>query len=63
MARLELDERETVTLRDALEDYVSDLRMEIANTDSQDVRDELKKREEILKSVIARLAGKAASPP
>jgi hypothetical protein len=55
MTRLELDEREAEALRHVLEDYVSDLRMEIANTDSQDVRDELKERETHLKRIAARL--------
>jgi hypothetical protein len=55
MARLDLDERETEALRGVLEDYVSDLRMEIANTDSQDVRDELKEREKLLKRILGRL--------
>lgn len=55
MARLDLDELEAATLSEVLEDYVSDLRMEIANTDSQEVRDELKERESVLKRVLARL--------
>jgi len=55
MARLDLNEREADALREALEDYVSDLRMEIANTDSQDVRDELKEREALLKGVMGSL--------
>jgi hypothetical protein len=55
MARLELESREASVLRRALEDYVSDLRMEVANTDSQEVRDDLKETERILKSIIERL--------
>ena len=58
MARIELDERETEILRKALEDYVSDLRMEIADTDSQPFRETLKESERILKGVLDRL-GKA----
>ena len=58
MARLDLDEGEAGTLREVLEDYVSDLRMEIADTDSQDVRDELKERESLLKRVLERLPPK-----
>ena len=55
MPRLELEDREAYVLRRTLEEYVSDLRMEVANTDSQDVRDDLKETERILKSVIDRL--------
>jgi hypothetical protein len=44
-------------LRRVLEDYVSDLRMEIANTDSQDFRDDLKDREALLKGILERLSG------
>jgi hypothetical protein len=55
MRRLDLDERESETLRQVLEDYVSDLRMEISNTDSQDVRDELKEREMLLKRILDRI--------
>jgi hypothetical protein len=55
MPTLELDPREATTLADVLTDYLSDLRMEIANTDSQDVRDELKAREEFLKDLLLRL--------
>jgi len=55
MPTLELDPREAAILADVLTDYVSDLRMEVANTDSQDVRDELKAREEFLKDLLLRL--------
>jgi hypothetical protein len=56
MPTLELDPREAAILAEVLTDYVSDLRMEVANTDSQDVRDELKAREEFLKDLLLRLA-------
>ena len=55
MTRRELDEREAEALRHVLEDHISDLRMEIANTDSQDVRDEPKEGEAHLKRIAARL--------
>ena len=55
MARLDLNDLEARTLREVLEDYVSDLRMEIADSDSQEVRDELKDRESLLKGIVARL--------
>jgi hypothetical protein len=60
---LELTSEETGILTDVLEDYVSDLRMEIANTDSMEVRELLKGRESLLKDLLRRLhrLGKATS--
>jgi len=60
MTKLELSPDEAEVLTEVLSTYVSDLRMEIADTDSKDYRDKLKKKEELLKNVIARLGGKAA---
>lgn len=59
---LDLTQQETEILATALDDYVSDLRMEIANTDSMEVRDELKIREALLKRVVSDLRG-GAKPP
>jgi hypothetical protein len=56
MARLDLNEGESATLRETLEEYLSDLRMEIAGTDSQDLRDELKNREGVLRGIASRLS-------
>jgi len=48
-------------LADVIEDYVSDLPTEIANTDSMEVREELKRREVFLKDLLRRLGeGRAA---
>ena len=55
MTAFDLNEQEREVLRGVLEEYVSDLRMEISNTDSQDFRDELKEREALLKGILARL--------
>lgn len=55
MPTLNLNAQETRILAEVLTDYVSDLRMEIANTDSLEVRDELKEREVFLKSLLSRL--------
>ncbi|HJW14973.1 MAG TPA: hypothetical protein VJ776_09760 [Thermoanaerobaculia bacterium] len=52
---LELSSEEAKILADVLTDYISDLRMEVANTDSMEVRDELKRKEAILKSLLTRL--------
>ena len=55
MTALDLNEQEREALSGVLDDYVSDLRMEISNTDSQDFRDELKKREALLMGILERL--------
>ena len=62
MPTLDLTSEETRTLADVPEDYVSDLRMEIANTDSMDVREVLKTRESILKDLLRRLLGEGKRP-
>jgi len=55
MAQLTLTDDEASTLRRVLEGYVSDLRMEIADTDAMDFREELKREEAFLKKVIEQL--------
>jgi len=52
MRQLTLTDEEAGTLRGVLEQYVSDLRMEIADTDSMDFRDQLKREEAFLKKLI-----------
>ncbi len=48
MISLELSASDAGVLAEALESYLSDLRMEIADTDSKDFRDGLKARKEVL---------------
>jgi hypothetical protein len=55
MPQLTLTDEEAGTLRRVLEEYVSDLRMEIADTDSMDFRDQLKREEAFLKRLIEKL--------
>jgi len=55
MRQLTLTDEEAGTLRRVLEQYVSDLRMEIADTDSMDFRDQLKREETFLKKLIEQL--------
>ncbi len=55
MGQLTLTDEEAGTLRRVLEQYVSDLRMEIADTDSMDFRDQLKREEAFLKKLIEQL--------
>ena len=55
MPQLSLTEQDGATLRKALESYLSDLRMEIADTDAQDFRDALKREEAILTRLLDQL--------
>lgn len=48
-------------LRETLESYISDLRMEVSNTDNYDFRQDLKHREAILKSIADQLRHAAAA--
>jgi hypothetical protein len=54
--RLELTTAEAAELHQALGSYLSELRMEIADTDSYDYRQGLKARRSVLSSVLAKLA-------
>jgi hypothetical protein len=51
--QFDLTPEEVEMLNEILTSYLSDLRMEIADTDSMDFREELKKREVLLKRLIA----------
>lgn len=55
MIRMELTEQEATILSQTLTSDVSDLRMEIAGTESQPYREQLKGKEVILKQLIQRL--------
>ncbi len=61
MPILNLSSEQAETLAQVLEDYVSDLRMEVANTDSQEFRDDLKKKELFLKDLLRQLGRTATS--
>lgn len=52
MIHLQLDENEKEALSSALKSYLSDLSYEIANTDKQSFRDELKTRRDLLQKVL-----------
>jgi hypothetical protein len=52
MSTLNLSAGEGAMLREILASYLSDLRMEIAGTDSMDFREGLKKREVFLKRLL-----------
>ena len=55
MIQLTLTAAETVMLAEILESYRSDLRMEIADTDAMDFREQLKQRETFLDKVLSQL--------
>lgn len=59
MVQLDLTAEERALLIEVLQNRVSDFRMEIAATDSQDFREELKKRKEVVKKVLAVLTESA----
>lgn len=56
MQRLDLSSEEAYVLRETLESYLSDLRMEIADTDRLDYREQLKHRKTILDRIARGLA-------
>ncbi len=55
MINLDLTKEENDILAMVLENYLSDLRMEIADTDSMDFRESLKKKKDVLKKVLETL--------
>ena len=55
MVHIDLTPDEARALREVLESYLSDLRMEIAGTDSASFRERLKTTEAFLKALISRL--------
>lgn len=57
MVQLDINDEEREILVGVLDSYMSDLRMEISNTDSQDVREMLKTRKDVLKKVRDSLRG------
>ena len=55
MVQIDLNPTEAEVLRMVLESYLSDLRMEIAGTDSMDFREGLKARKLVLRKVLAQI--------
>ena len=62
MAQITLTQEETTTLKGALRSYVSDLRMEIRETDSWQFRQNLRHEEVLLKKLLEQLDTEVASP-
>ena len=55
MPNLELTPDEALLLKEILQSYLGDLRMEIAGTDLQSFRDKLRNNEELIKRIIDHL--------
>jgi hypothetical protein len=62
MAQITLTQDEATILREALSSYVSNLRMEIAKTDSWEFRQNLRREEVLLKKLLEQLDAELASP-
>jgi hypothetical protein len=62
VAQITLTQEEAATLREVLSSYVSDLRMEIADTDSMQFREDLKHREALLNKLLQQLDAQLAAP-
>jgi hypothetical protein len=62
MIRFDLTAEEHGTLCEVLEGVISDLRFEVGDTDRRDFREELKRKEKLLKGMLvkAEAAGKVA---
>lgn len=55
MTHLDLNHQDTEVLEDVLESYLSDLRMEIADTDLQEYREGLKVKKDVLVKILEEL--------
>ncbi|MDH5324863.1 MAG: hypothetical protein OEZ68_17380 [Gammaproteobacteria bacterium] len=57
---LDLNKQDTEVLQDVLTSYLSDLRMEIADTDRQEFRDGLKSKKAVLIKILEELKKNSA---
>lgn len=55
MVRIDLTVEQVEMLREILQSFLGDLRMEVAGTDQMDYREQLKLREVFLKDLLLRL--------
>ena len=60
--QLNISDQDARILRDVLNEYISDLRMEIVDTDQMDFREQLKQRKQVLRRFVEELT-KAGNPP
>jgi hypothetical protein len=61
MPRFELTESEADLLREIVEEWLSELRLEIGHTDNLDYREGLKRQEAVLHGLLDRLGAPAAT--
>lgn len=59
--QINLTADEAVMLREILNHYLSDLRMEVADTDAMDFREKLKQEEGFINRVLQQLDGERGS--
>jgi uncharacterized UPF0160 family protein len=62
MDAIELTESETTTLCDVVQNYLSELHSEISHTDDRDFKDALRRRQELLQSVLDKLGAAVGQP-
>jgi hypothetical protein len=62
MVQIMLTDTDAATLKKALETYLSDLRMEVADTDAQDFREGLKQEESVITRLVGQLGGEPLIP-
>ena len=55
MVQIEMTREEALVLKETLDSFLSDLRMEIADTDRMDFREHLKHRKAVLMKVLESL--------
>jgi hypothetical protein len=56
MATLELNAEQSTMLKEILEEYLSELRMEVCDTEDKDFRDSLHEVENFINELLPRLA-------
>ena len=54
---LSIDQNESTVLQQVLSQYLSDLRSEIAGTESYDMRQNLKQQEQVIGKLLSKLSG------
>jgi hypothetical protein len=62
VVQITLTQEEAAALKGVLSNYVSDLRMEVADTDSMQFREDLKRQEALLKKLLQQLDAELAAP-
>jgi len=59
MDAIDLTESETSTLRDTIQSYLTELHTEISHTDDRDFKTALRRRQQLLQSVLDKLPAAA----